>query len=138
MKKLCLLACMIPVITLSACQTMSLNDIPEMTDAEFSKVTNLPEFNLNAEGSTTKKTFYSRVKLLKKRGKKVYGAWAESTSSACVRDFSNAYILAKSEVSRTTETAPCPEGTFGYGEDVIKVQTEDDDSSLMDVLIGAF
>lgn len=138
MKKLYLLACTIPFMTLGACQTTALRDIPEMTDAEFSKVSNLPEFKLDTEGSVTKKSFYSRKNLLKKRGKKLYGAWADSTSSACVRNFSNAYILAKDEVSRTTETASCPEGTFGYGEDLIKVKTDDDDSSLMDVLIGAF
>ena len=138
MRKFCLLACTIPFMTLGACQTTSFNDIPEMTDAEYSKVTNLPEFKSETEGSNTKTTFYSRVSFLKKRGKKLYGAWTDSTSSACKRDFSNAYILAKNEVSRTTKSDPCPEGTSGYGEDVIKMKTEDDSDSLIGLLIGAF
>lgn len=138
MRKLYLLACIIPFITLGACQTTSFNDIPEMTDEEYSKVTTLPEFKSETEGLNTKTTFYSRVSLVKKRGKKLYGAWTNSTSSACKRDFSNAYILAKNEVSRNTKSDPCPENTSGYGEDVIKVKTEDEDSSLLGALIGAF
>ena len=138
MRKLGLTMCMIPIMTLGACQTLSLSDIPEMTDAEFSKVTDLPEFELDTEGSTTKKTFYSRAQLLKKRGKKLYGAWADSASSACLRNASNAYISAKSEVSRSIESDACPEGSFGYGEDLVKLGTDDDSPGLMDVLISAF
>ena len=138
MKKLGLIVCIIPLMTLGACQTLSLSDIPEMTDAEFSKVTNLPEINPDAEGSATKKTFYSRINLVKKRGKKLYGAWADSASSACLRNASNAYISAKSEVSRSTESDACPEGSFGYGEELVKLGTDDDSPGLMDVLISAF